>query len=205
MDHLKEKIIPHMGDSGHGLDHVERVYNLAVRIAKQEKVDLDTVNAASLLHDIARRIESKTGKCHAEEGAKMAIPILKEINFPEDKLQNVIHCIKVHRYSKGLNAETKEAKILQDADRLDAIGAIATARILEVGISKGNILHDPTIKPREIYDGSTSTIINHFFEKILKIKPETFHTKLAKEIAGERYDLTEKFVKKFIKEWEGKA
>jgi uncharacterized protein len=206
IEQLKEKLAKYFTDPSHGFDHTERVYRLAVRIAKQENVDLEIVQAAALLHDLARHLENPDkGICHAEESAKLAPEILKSINFPEEKIPKVVHAIEVHRYSKQLKAETKEAEILQDADRLDALGAIAIGRVFTRGGSKKRPLHDPSIKADEEYNVKTKakTSINHFYEKILKIKPETFKTKLAQEIAKERYAYVKEFVERFEKEWKG--
>ena len=192
---------------GHGFDHVVRVHRMAMKIAKKEKADLRVVDAASWLHDIARAqedLKGRKGLCHASEGAKFAKKILKKLNFPEKKIENVTHCIAVHRFSKGLKAETKEAKILQDADRLDALGAICIARVFMFNGLKKLPLHIPERKPEKHYHGQETTAINHFYEKILKIKPETFHTKLAKKIAKKRYDSIKEFLKSFKDEWEGK-
>ena len=203
MKHLKEKIIPYFKDGGHGFDHIERVYNLAVRIAEQEKADMDIIKASALLHDIARKKQSETGLCHAEQGAKMAPEILKEIKFPKEKIPAVVHCIEVHRYSKRLTPKTKEAKILQDADRLDAIGAVAIARVLSHSVEHGRPHYNPDIKPQKVYTSNAETSINHFYEKIFKLEPKSFHTELAQGIAKERYDFTKEFVERFIKEWHG--
>jgi len=204
IDKLKPKIEKYFTSASHGFDHTERVYTLAVKIAKDEKADLEIVQAAALLHDVGRfKEELDESVCHAEESAKMAPEILKSINFPKDKTDAVLHCIKVHRYSKGLKAETKEAEIVQDADRLDALGAICIARIFLRGGAKKLPLHDPKIKPDEVYKSKTKTAFNHFYEKILKLKPETFKTKTAKKIAEERYKYTVDFIERFKKEWNG--
>lgn len=205
---IKEKVLPCFEEAGsHDFSHTERVYNLAVKIAKAEKADLKIIKAAALLHDIARCKEEKGEiKCHAETGAELAEEILKEINFPADKILKVKDCIKVHRYSKNLKANTKEEEILQDADRLDAIGAITIGRIFQYSAKQNRPAHTPNIPPRQVYDTQKSTsAINHFYEKILKITPDTFKTQKAKKIAKKRYDFTKKFVDQFIKEWEGKA
>jgi len=195
-----------MSDISHGFDHTERVYNMAIKLAKHEKADLDVVGISAILHDIARSKEENDEKiCHADEGTKMAQIILKKYNLPSDKIKNILHCIKVHRYSMGLKPETIEAKIIQDADRLDAIGAICVARVFAYSGKRNVPFHNATIKPREIYLGTASeTSINHFFEKILKIKPKGFNTKIAREIAKERYKFTKIFVERFLKEWDGK-
>ena len=203
---IREKVKGYMNCSGHDFDHVERVYNLAIKIAKKENADLDIIKTAALLHDTAREMEDKKEvSCHAEEGAKIAREILEKTDFPKEKIENVVYCIKVHRYSKGLKAETKEAMIIQDADRLDALGAVCIARMFAYGGQKKRIMHSKAIKPKETYTGESETVVNHFYEKILKIKPELFNTKFARKLAKRRYKFTEKFVKEFLLEWEGKA
>jgi uncharacterized protein len=202
---LRGKIKPYFEDGdGHGFDHTERVYRNALTISKGENVDLDVIKTATLLHDIARAKETDENEiCHAEEGVKIAKEILKEMNFPEDKTKKVLHCIKVHRYSKGLKAETHEAEILQDADRLDALGAMILVRMIQHNFKYNLPIYDPNIPIKEKYDGSRTTVINHIYEKCLKIKPETFKTNKAKEIAKERYKLIEDFVNSYLKEWRG--
>ena len=201
---LKPKIKHYFKGISHDFFHTERVYNLVLKIAAKEGGDIEVIKAAALLHDIARYKEDENPMlCHAEESAKLAPKILKSIGFPEQKTDKVIHCILVHRYSKGLKAETKEAKILQDADRLDAIGAIAAARLFSFSGTMKRPIYDPDIKPKEEYDGDSETSINHFYEKILKIKPEPFNTETAKKIAEERHDFIEKYVERFFEEWNG--
>ena len=203
---LKPKIEKYFKCTSHDFFHTLRVYNMATRIAKKEKADMEIVQAAALLHDIGRHKEERDPSlCHAEESAKMAPAILKSIKFPENKIGKVLHCIKVHRYSKGIRPETKEAEILQDADRLDALGAICIARVFSYGGQKNRLLYDPDVKPKKEYkSGLNTTSLNHFYEKILKIKPDTFKTKIARQIAKERYKYLKNFVERFKKEWEGK-
>lgn len=200
---LRERIKPYFELYGsHDFSHTERVYNLALEIAKNKDVDLDIIKAAALLHDISRKKEDEGGcECHAEDGARVAAELLSELNFPEEKIKKVVHAIEAHRYSKGKKAETKEAEILQDADRLDALGAICIARIFNHGAKINRPFYDPKIKPAEKYTSAPSTSINHFYEKILNIKPETFKTLRAREIAKDRYHFIQEFIKRFIKEW----
>ncbi len=204
-ERLKEKIIPYFEyDDGHGFDHTERVYRNALLISGEENVDLDIVQASVLLHDIARAKETdENGVCHSEEGAKMAKEILKEMNFPDEKIDKVLHCIKVHRFSKGLKAETREAEILQDADRLDALGAMVLVRMIQRSLKYNLPIYDPNIPIKEKYDGKGKTVINHIYEKILNIKPETFKTKKAQKIAKERYGVVKDFANSYLKEWKG--
>jgi len=189
--------------SHHDKSHVERVYNLALRIAKEERADMDVVKAAVLLHDVARAMEDE-GKIadHAMESARMARKTLEEVNFPKEKTARVIHCIEAHRFRKGVKASSLEAKILQDADRLDIIGAIGIARVFMRGGWSNQPMYDPTIPPKEKYDGRSSTPVNHIYEKILKVK-DTINTKTAKQIAGERHRFVEQFLDRLLKEWKG--
>jgi len=189
--------------SHHGKAHVERVYNLAVRIGAEENADLDVIKAAALLHDIARSMEDE-GEIddHATEGAKMARKILEEVDFPERKISEVIHCIKAHRFRGGLEARSLEARILQDADRLDIIGAIGLARVFARGGWANLPIHDPAIPPKGKYDGRSLTSINHIYEKILKAK-DTMNTRTARRIAEGRHRFVEEFLDRFLKEWDG--
>lgn len=189
--------------SHHDKSHVKRVYNLAVRIAKEEGAELDVIKAAVLLHDVARALEDE-GKIedHALESAKMARKVLKEVNFPKDKISEVLQCIEMHRFKKGMKAESLEAKILQDADRLDIIGAIGLARVFTRGGWSNQPIHDPKTPPKEKYDGKSLTAVNHIYEKNLKVK-DTINTKTAKRIAEERHRFVEQFLDRLLKEWNG--
>ena len=194
----------------HGTHHPQRVLDNCLLIVNSNYedilgADLDIIRASAILHDIARSKED-LGKveCHAEEGAKLAREVLGEFIFPKYKIDGVCYAIKVHRFSKGLKAETIEAKILQDADRLDALGAIAVARIFDDGGKKKRPMYNPDLKIKEYNHNSESeSSINHFYEKTLKIKPETFRTKKAQEIAKNKYKFVKDFVNRFIKEWNG--
>ena len=210
---LKKRVVPYFEDGdGHSFDHVQRVYDLALNISKEENVDLDVIRSAVLLHDVARYKESaikvSVGSvghvCHAEEGAKMAREILGEMDFPGDKIDSVVHAIKVHRYSKRLKAETREAEILQDADRLDALGAVIIVRMAQATVRWDVPFYDSSIPVKEVYDGSKSSAVNHIYEKILKITPESFKTPRAREIAAGRYDFVREFAERYIAEVEGR-
>ncbi len=198
---IRKRITQYYKHSHHDKYHVERVYSLALRIAQEEKADTDTVKAAVLLHDIARAQEDE-GKIndHASEGAKMAKKILSEVKFPANKIDNVIHCIETHRFRNDLEPKTLEAQILQDADRLDIIGAIGIARVFTRGGWSNTPIHDPTIKPKAKYDGKSETSTNHIQEKLLKIR-DTINTKTAKRIADERHTYVEQFLERLLREW----
>lgn len=184
-------------DGSHKLEHTERVYNLAVRIAKKEKADLEIVKAASLLHDVARGKQSRGEcKCHAEEGSIMAKEILEKLKFPSEKIEAVCYAIKVHRKSKGMKAETKEAQILQDADRLDALGAITVARVIASGFTEEY--------KRPVYAKEGDSAIYYLQSKLLKLTPDAFNTETGKKLAKRRYNFMKKYVQEFIDEWNGK-
>ncbi len=189
----------------HDKSHVDRVYNLALRLARSERADQDVVKASVLLHDIARAMEDE-GKIadHAIEGARMAKKILEGVKFPEQKIAKVIQCIAVHRFKKSVKAESLEAKILQDADRLDIIGAIGIARVFTRGGWSNKPIYDPSIPPKTQYDGESLTSVNHLYEKILKVK-DTINTKTAQKIAEERHSFIEQFLERLLKEWNGET
>ncbi|MGB9728706.1 MAG: HD domain-containing protein [Thermoprotei archaeon] len=191
--------------SHHDKFHVERVYNLALRIAKEEdsNVDLEVIKAAALLHDIARAMEDE-GKIddHAIESAKIAKKILQEVGFPETKIEKVVYCIMMHRFRNDLKPESLEAQILQDADRLDMLGAIGIARVFSRGGWSNIPIYDPAVLPKKKYDGKSLTSVNHIYEKILKIK-DTINTKTGKKIAEERHKFVEEFLERLLKEWKG--
>jgi len=191
--------------SHHSMAHVERVYNLAVRMGVEEDADLDVIKAAAFLHDIARALEDE-GKNddHAAEGAKMARSILEEVDFPRQKVDEVIHCIKAHRFRGNSEAKSLEAKILRDADRLDIMGAIGLARVFARGGWANLPIHDPSIPPKAKYDGRSTTSINHIYEKILKAK-DSMNTITARRIAEGRHRFVEEFLDRFLKEWDGEA
>lgn len=191
--------------SHHDFSHVERVYNLAMRIARElpGSIDLEVLKIATILHDVARHLEDEgLIEDHAYEGAKIARGILEKLNFPREKIDEVAYCISVHRFRKGEKPRTVEAQILQDADRLDAIGAIGIARAFARGGWMNTPFWDPEKPPKPDYDGYSETVINHFYEKLLKIK-DTLNTEPAKKIAEERHRYMLEFIDRFLKEWQG--
>jgi len=193
-------------DFSHDFNHVLRVERLAKRIAEKENADIEIIEASCLLFDVARILEDQ-GKVqdHAEEGSRIAKEILEMINFPKEKINAVCHAILVHRKSKGREAETIEAKILQDADYLDALGAIDIARVIASALQsekyKGPIYTEhPTGKT------VNKSAIHYLQEKLAhpKLQPDQFHTKLGKELAKERFNFMNNFVEQFLDEWKGK-
>ncbi|MFZ2193014.1 MAG: HD domain-containing protein [Candidatus Moraniibacteriota bacterium] len=205
--------------SAHDLDHVMRVYNMALRIAKDEKnVDLDVLKSATLLHDIARVKEDndKSGKtCHAMESANMSEKILISLNYPKDKIEKIKKCILSHRYKTESRAQTIEEKILFDADKLDSLGAIVIMRAgMWLGRNNANIFPKMTLEKYikenlvggkingRIKDASKHCI---YYEHEIKNKklPGAMHTKSGKKIAKERLKFLDKFLDRLKKEAEG--
>jgi len=187
----------------HGTHHPQRVLDNCLLIVNSNYedilgADLDIIRASAILHDIARSKED-LGKveCHAEEGAKLAREVLGEFIFPKYKIDGVCYAIKVHRFSKGLKAETIEAKILQDADRLDALGFVGINRVIQKCFEDRRPIYNPNLFPKEVYDGESSTGINHFHEKILKIDPGSFSTMKGRELSIEGYNIIKWFVDSF--------
>jgi uncharacterized protein len=204
---IKNKIQIYFEPGGsHAFDHTQRVLNLSIKLAKAQKVDLDVLKAAALLHDIARiKEDSGQVECHAEHGAEMARHILANMNFSKDKIEKICYAIKVHRHSAGIKAKTKEAQILQDADRLDALGAITIARMFSSGGKLGIPIYNPNVPLGKVYPGYKSdSTIHGFYAKILKITPDKFNTAQAKKIAKNRYAFVKEFLSQFKKEWDGK-
>jgi uncharacterized protein len=195
----------YIDEGGHGLDHVLRVHRAAMWIAREVDADLEIVNTAALLHDIARNRESRGEcRCHAEEGARMAQQILISVGYTQDGIDSICHCIAVHRFSKGREASSLEAKVIQDADRLDALGAICVARIFMYNGLHRLPMHEEHRRPLVEYNGEHTTAVNHFYEKILKIRPESFHTEPARHVARRRYGFIEAFLEQFHSEWSGR-
>ncbi|ABL78560.1 HD domain-containing protein [Thermofilum pendens] len=204
---VAEEAVKFYRGSHHDLSHVERVYRLAMRIARElgAGVDLEVLGAAAILHDVARSMEDEgLVEDHAREGARIAREILKRVGFPEDKIERVAYCIEAHRYRGGGRPSSIEAQILQDADRLDALGAIGVARAFARGGARGTPFYDPSKPPKERYDGHSETVVNHFYEKLLKVK-DTLNTEPARRIAEGRHRFMEEFLERFLKEWVGEA
>lgn len=193
----------------HDWSHVERTYKLCMKIGKREKADLQVLKAAALLHDIARMDEDiSSGKiCHAERSATMAKKILKEVDFPKRKIPQVIHCIESHRFRSRRKPRTLEAKILSDADKLDAIGAIGVARAYSYGGEHGYRLYGKVPKNYRLQRFKNPHVHNpviEYHQKLRKIKDRLL-TKTGREIAKERHMFLTMFFERLFKEIEGKA
>lgn len=202
---VKEKLKD--AEGGHDWFHIERVYKNALLIAQSENCDQTTVQLGALLHDIA---DSKFHNGDESIGPKTARLFLESENVAEETIFQVVKIIENISF-KGGNFEKKfssiELDIVQDADRLDAIGAIGIARAFNYGGFKNRALHDPEIAPntsmtKEEYKKSTAPTINHFYEKLLLLK-DKMNTETGKKIARERHIFMETFLAQFYAEWEG--
>jgi uncharacterized protein len=195
-------------EGGHDWFHVERVYNISINIANKENADLFVVALGALLHDIA---DSKFHGGDENIGPKKAASFLKEQQVADEIIQHVVKIIKNISFKGGNFSQrfrSLELDCIQDADRVDAIGAIGIARCFSYGGFKNRSLYDPEIKPnvsmtKEEYKKSTAPSINHFHEKLLLLK-DKMNTAAGKEIALERHVFMQNFLEQFYKEWEGK-
>jgi uncharacterized protein len=194
--------------SGHDWWHIYRVWKTASTIAKSESnVDSFVIELAALLHDIS---DHKFNGGDLEAGPRIAREWLLSIDVDPNVAEHVAKIISQTSF-KGANVSssmtTKEGKIVQDADRLDAIGAIGIARTFAYGGHKGREMYNPAIKSQmhdsfESYSSNTSPTINHFYEKLLLLK-NLMNTKTAKEIAKKRHEYMKNYLDRFFNEWEG--
>lgn len=194
-------------EAGHDWFHIERVYKNALLIAEGEDCDLTIVKLGALLHDIA---DSKFNNGDESIGPKVAREFLESQNASEETIEHVVNIIENISF-KGGNFEnffsSKELEIVQDADRLDAIGAIGIARTFNYGGFKNRPLYNPNIAPKlnmtkEEYKKSEAPTLNHFYEKLLLLK-DKMNTKTGKKIAHQRHEFMELFLSQFYTEWEG--
>lgn len=183
----------------HDFCHVKRVLSMAVSIGKKEGADLGVLRAAALLHDIARAEETQGGLCHAKESAKIARIFLKNAGFESEFIERAASCIEKHRYRANENGDSLEEKIIQDADRLDAIGAVGIARAFMFGGEHSRPMYIESIPPEKDTSVSGENTFNHFYKKLLKLK-DTMHTQTAKNMAEKRHKFMEKYLAQFRKE-----
>lgn len=190
----------------HDWEHTQRVFNLCMHIGKKENANMEILQLAAILHDIGRGLQDKSnGKiCHAEKGAILAKGLLKRYNVDEGKINEIIHCIETHRFRNNKAPETREAKILYDADKLDAIGATGIGRAFLFAGEVGAKLHndrDVNIEKTKPYT-KEDTAYREFMVKLKKVK-DTILTNEGKRIARERHDFMIKFFDRLSKEVEG--
>ena len=196
-------------EGGHDWFHIQRVWNNAKLIAKNEAANLFIVELGALLHDIA---DSKFHNGDESVGPKVASEFLQKQEVSAEIINHVVKIIENVSF-KGGNIQQKfnsiELEIVQDADRLDALGAIGIARTFNYGGFKGRALYNPEIEPdlnmtKEEYKASTAPTINHFYEKLLLLK-DRMNTKTGKEIAKRRHEFMELYLEQFYAEWNGKV
>lgn len=196
-------------EAGHDWWHILRVWNNAKLIAATEDVDLLIVELAALLHDIA---DSKFHNGDEEIGPKIARDFLESIHVNGEIIHHVCQIISNMSFKNSMdkvNFYSKEYAVVQDADRLDAIGAIGIARAFTYGGFKNNIIYNPEISPnlsmtKEEYKKAAAPTINHFYEKLLLLK-DKMNTPTAVRIAETRHQLMETYLEQFFNEWNGKA
>ena len=195
-------------EGGHDWFHIERVYKNAEQIAQGEKVDHLVVTLGALLHDIA---DAKFHNGDETVGPQVATAFLMKHNVDSSIIEHVIQIIKHISFKGGNSAQgfkSPELDVVQDADRLDALGAIGIARTFNYGGFKNRKLYDPEIQPNlsmtpSEYKASTAPTINHFYEKLLLLK-DRMNTKTAKKMAEQRHQFMQNYLTQFYAEWEGK-
>lgn len=189
----------------HDWEHTQRVYNLCMKIGEKESADLEILKLAAVLHDIGRdEQDNSNGKlCHAQRGAVLARKILEKYNLPQEQINKIIHCIETHRFRGDKIPCSKEAKILYDADKLDAIGAIGIGRAFVFAGEIGAKVHDKDID----IDNTKSyteedTAYREFLVKLKKIKDRML-TEEGRKIAEERHKFMLDYFERLNKEVEG--
>lgn len=195
-------------ESGHDWWHIQRVWNNAQLILKSELADRRIVELAVLLHDIA---DSKFHNGDEEIGPQKAGNFLKSQGLPESEINHVQEIIRNMSFKASfgkLNFHSKELEIVQDADRLDALGAIGIARAFSYGGFRNREIYNPEILPnlnmtKEEYKKSNAPSINHFYEKLLLLK-DKMNTETGKELAKDRHRYMELYLEQFLQEWDGK-
>lgn len=197
-------------EGGHDWFHIERVYKNSLLIAQTEPVDLFIVSLGALLHDIA---DSKFHNGDETVGPKVAREFLFKMNVDSVVIEHVIAIIENISFKSSLGDEkkyqSKELDVIQDADRLDAIGAIGIARTFNYGGFKNRAIYNPEIPPnlymtKAEYKASTAPTINHFYEKLLLLK-DKMNTATGKQLAEQRHEFMKLYLKQFYAEWDGKV
>ncbi|MPL54776.1 putative protein YedJ [bioreactor metagenome] len=200
---VKEKL--EGAEAGHDWFHIERVWKISKKIAEKEGGNLEVIELSALLHDIA---DPKFHNGDETLALKISQNFLEEIHVEDELIEQVLFVIKNISFKNRAEAPENpplELQIVQDADRLDAIGAIGIARTFNFGGFKNNLMYHPEIKPnlgmnKEEYKKSNGTTINHFYEKLLLLK-DLMNTETAKKIASERHNFMLEFLDEFYKEW----
>ena len=192
-------------EGGHDWWHIDRVRKTSMKIAENENADIFIVELAALLHDIA---DSKFHNGDEEKGPEVAKSFLQSLETDKNTIQHIediIRNISFKNSFENQNFNSKELEIVQDADRLDAIGAIGIARTFNYGGHVGSEIYNPDIKPvnyknKADYKKSKAPSVNHFYEKLLLLK-DKMNTETAKKMAQKRHDFMLSFLDQFYEEW----
>ncbi|WP_394906687.1 HD domain-containing protein [uncultured Mesonia sp.] len=196
-------------EASHDYFHVERVYKIALQIAQKEGANQEVVALAALLHDIA---DYKFHEGDESLGVKKASEFLASINTPRHTHEAVISILEQIGFKGGhqqVTLPSLELQVVQDADFLDAMGAIGIARTFNYGGFKNNLIYDPNISPnlnmsKDVYKKGGGTTINHFYEKLLRLK-DKIQTSTGKKMAQKRHEFMQLYLSQFFLEWEGKV
>ena len=197
-------------EGGHDWFHIQRGFKNTLLIAKDEKVDVLVVSLGALLHDIA---DAKFNGGDETVGPKMAMEFLTSLEVDEKIVDHVVKIIENISYKSSLDSKklftSQELQVVQDADRLDAVGAIGIARAFNYGGDKNRQLYNPEIAPnlqmtKEEYKKSKAPTINHFYEKLLLLK-DKMNTDSGRKLAEKRHQFMLEYLKQFYEEWNGNA
>lgn len=194
-------------EGSHDWHHTERVCRLAKKIAETEKADMFIVELGALLHDVA---DYKFNNRDEEAGSQLVKEFLVSLEVESEIMDHIVKIVKNVSFRGGnfvQEFKSTELDIVQDADKLDAMGAIGIARVFAYGGSKNKEIHNPEIKPKldmkkEEYKNNKSSSINHFYEKLLLLK-DLMNTDTGKAIAEHRHEFMEQYLTEFYKEWNG--
>ncbi len=194
--------------TGHDWFHIRRVLDNALKITKKEGGDLFIIKMSALLHDIG---DPKLHNGDETAAKRIVGNWLEKMEMNKEEINSILYIIENLSFSKSLKNQhikkTKEFMIVQDADRLDAIGAIAIARVFAYGGATGRNIYNPKFNPRNVnyenYKNGSRDSFSHFYEKIILLK-DMLNTKTAKKIGEKRHKFLEKYIKQFLSEWEGK-
>ncbi|MEG0928097.1 HD domain-containing protein [Chryseobacterium sp.] len=203
VEFVKEKL--EGAEAGHDWFHIERVWKLAKKIAETENCNQEVVELSALLHDIA---DPKFHNGDETIAPKISRAFLEQQNVPDETIEKVLYVIENISFKNRGDAPENpslELQIVQDADRIDAIGAIGIARTFNFGGFKNNPMYDPEVEPKlgmskEEYKKSNGTTVNHFYEKLLLLK-DLMNTEKGKKMAEERHNYMLNFLDQFYKEW----
>ena len=196
--------------TGHDFNHLERVFKIARSVHEKEGGDFNIIGSAALTHDLHRIIKLKNNEyCSPLDSLPVVKDILLECNYPADQIERILHCVEYHEeYSftkEGKTVNDIETLILQDADNLDAIGAIGIARTFAYGGAHGEPMFDPQYDFIEKeYDDAESdhSVIHHFHRKLLKLY-KNMNTETGKQMALQRHEYMISFLDQFMEEWNG--